>query len=474
MTEVKILLSCPSLRTVTPRSRSAAIMAETLQGVGKRLSLLHRPVSGVRSPQAACSDALAAPVVDVSLLLPTRLPADVFARVVIPFLPVDDAVRLRAVGKAYGTRLINEEFLLRRISSSLAQQQLTGLIVVERDRGVDPWFRPLPPSLSRFGYLARCAYVIEQAAEWRMMAAFIKVAGVCGVGRPLPLVLSAERVAAHLPDKASFHRLPAAVAVYKIFGLLGIGQLELREGGRCETDVCFVPSRLLVGDMSAAIFALYLLAYGWIVLSIPLFLLPDTRNGPHGVWFIVRCLAAWGAAAVFVTLFYPVAELCGWLLAFWLHKRRRVVQWYDLGERRFRIIERDELWQLVPFVRPNRHTDRPISTPNDYCVYRSFSGFTLDSLLQMHDVRSRMRVALDVTVRRRCPCWEPEPDGTLPTEFSTREPDLSVITWCEAMTTEAEVAGWVTIDERFPITVARVRQLLRRLGLENDVIGPPP
>jgi len=41
-------------------------------------------------------------------------------------------------------------------------------------------------------------------------------------------------------------------------------------------------------------------------------------------------------------------------------------------------------------------------------------------------------------------------------------------------TTEAEVAGWVTIDERFPITVARVRQLLRRLGLENDVIGPPP
>ncbi|CEM01976.1 unnamed protein product [Vitrella brassicaformis CCMP3155] len=56
------------------------------------------------------------------------IPADVLGRVFASFLSVDDALRARAVGKTYSARLIDEAFLMRRIASSLAQQQLTGLI----------------------------------------------------------------------------------------------------------------------------------------------------------------------------------------------------------------------------------------------------------------------------------------------------------------------------------------------------------
>ncbi|CEM23480.1 unnamed protein product [Vitrella brassicaformis CCMP3155] len=197
-----------------------------------------------------------------------------------------------------------------------------------------------------------------------------------------------------------------------------------------------------------------------------------------------------------MTLFGAVAGLHGWLHAVWLHWRRRRVQWYVLGSRRFRTIERDELLllRLVPFVGTNPLTDPPISEGfSDNRLYPTFSGFILDALLQLDHVRSRMRVALDITVRRCCPCWDaPDPHlviinfaqgvmgRVLPEALGYGDVCVMVLSLnggsvVAAMsvihqrivvrTTEAEVAGWVTDDERFPMTMARVRQLLRRLGV---------
>mmetsp|Transcript_20009 Transcript_20009/g.48565 ORF Transcript_20009/g.48565 Transcript_20009/m.48565 type:complete len:89 (-) Transcript_20009:1653-1919(-) len=41
-------------------------------------------------------------------------------------------------------------------------------------------------------------------------------------------------------------------------------------------------------------------------------------------------------------------------------------------------------------------------------------------------------------------------------------------------TSEAVVADGATVGERFPVTVAAVRQLLRSLGLENEAVGLLP
>mmetsp|Transcript_17527 Transcript_17527/g.49745 ORF Transcript_17527/g.49745 Transcript_17527/m.49745 type:complete len:120 (+) Transcript_17527:597-956(+) len=39
-------------------------------------------------------------------------------------------------------------------------------------------------------------------------------------------------------------------------------------------------------------------------------------------------------------------------------------------------------------------------------------------------------------------------------------------------TTEREAVGGSSVDERFPLTMAAVRQLLMRFGLEDNTVGP--
>ncbi|CEL99379.1 unnamed protein product [Vitrella brassicaformis CCMP3155] len=428
------------------------------------------------------------------------LPVDVFARVFASFLTVDDALRARAVGKAYGAELIDEAFLLRRITS--CQQQLPGLIDVERDRGVDPSAPPLPPSLSRFGYLARCAYVIERAAEWRYMATFVRVASACGVAGQLPVVLAAERVEAHIPDKETFHRLPAAMAVYKtlgdLFGCESISPpLQLTEGDQEETDLWVLPSLLLLRLLIGAVHVITALVClcGAVCIPLEFYFLLVAQTQDHRVWrvlgWLLLCVLTCG-------LYLQAACSCGWALAWWLHRRTRLVQWYQIGVRRLRVIDGDELWRLRPFIRPiYRPTDPPISCSVPLCrVYPSFSAFALDTLLQLDEVSSRMSVVFDVFV------GTPVRYRTLTASWID-EPDISVIDWQDDMmdvrsrivilllgggsvvaavtldvgliivrTTEVEMGGEMTVDERFPVTVAAVRQLLRRYGLEDKTFGP--
>ncbi|CEL99359.1 unnamed protein product [Vitrella brassicaformis CCMP3155] len=446
------------------------------------------------------------------------LPADVFARVVIPLLPVDDAVRLRAVGKAYGAQLIDEAFLLGRIKSCLAQQQLTGLINVERDRGADTSAPPLPAPLLRLGYLARCAYVIERAAEWRYMARFIRVASACGAAGQLPLVLSGESVAAHIPDKETFHRLPAAMAVYKTLGHqfgsdADNGSQQLTEGGRGETDVFIIPTNLLLRLLTAVVYVVYVLLWICLVVHLALsFYHDEILKAPHDNWLVLRWIGAgfyciWVGTGLFLAAFL----LYGRVMIFLLHARSRLVQWYAIGERQFRIVERNELWRPI-FGRPvycpsdppvNTEGRFPLSSKMTDRVYRSFNAFALDTLLGLNHVNRATKITLNVSASWRAflrysavlgdsfPCEpdmvvidmqesEREPPRRQPLSYRPRRVVVLLLAGglvasvhlgerinihghmmpqIEVATSEWEVTGGAAV------TMARVRQLLRRFGL---------
>ncbi|CEM31854.1 unnamed protein product [Vitrella brassicaformis CCMP3155] len=407
------------------------------------------------------------------------LPADVLG-LVVSFLPVDVAVMTRAVGKPYSSQLIDETFLWR-IDSSLAQQQLTGLIDVERDRGIDPSAPPLPPSLSRLGYLARCAYVIEQAAEWPTMATLIKVAGVCGVAGQLPLVLSAEFMAAHLPDKAIFHRLPTAMAIYNALSYAppdandgAAGGLQLREvDNRVEASLLVVPATILSRVLLAA--------------------------------FYVICLAALACVIAETAL-----KLFLHILVRRVHKRLRLVQHYGIGSMTFRIIGRDELLCFRPFLwRAYRRLDPPVTLVSFGDIYPSFSSFALHTLLLEGAFDTTLRVVLEGQVNS----WNARGGGSsLYTDGSlSGHSDVLVIDrrWSQGVlleivddiflrrrcmvvvlllgggsvvasvslgdryimvrTTEVEAAGGEAVDERLPLTMAAVR----RFGLEHLIDGQP-
>ncbi|CEM22740.1 unnamed protein product, partial [Vitrella brassicaformis CCMP3155] len=82
-----------------------------------------------------------------------RLPSDVFCDGVVGYLPVDVAISpARATNTHYGTQLINEAFMLKRVDCSLDSNHLSGLIDVYR------------PS---FQYFSKCAYVLEQGVDGR-------------------------------------------------------------------------------------------------------------------------------------------------------------------------------------------------------------------------------------------------------------------------------------------------------------------
>mmetsp|Transcript_17535 Transcript_17535/g.49781 ORF Transcript_17535/g.49781 Transcript_17535/m.49781 type:complete len:351 (-) Transcript_17535:2314-3366(-) len=350
-----------------------------------------------------------------------------------------------------------------------------------------------------------------------MMAAFIRVASACGVGRPLPLVLSAERVAAHLPDKASFHRLPAAMAVNKIFGhvyggdahLTEDGGAHLTEAGRAGTFVAALPTRPLVQLLTAAVYFFYLVGCAWLLLSSTLDCYHAVRSGRLSDRTILCWLAALVLSILAGGLILLFAVAFGLQMAWVLHHRRRAVQWYRLGERRFRVIERDELWHLHPFIRRTcRDTDPPVSCDfsSNHHIYRSFSEFALDTLLQRLGYRGRGNVVLDVTVGLRHAGYRALLQNDLSGKSDMFVIDLQVELWREppglhvpmrivglllgggsvvasvslyegqivVRTSEAVVADGATVGERFPVTVAAVRQLLRSLGLENEAVGLLP
>uniref|UniRef100_A0A7S1P2S0 Uncharacterized protein n=1 Tax=Vitrella brassicaformis TaxID=1169539 RepID=A0A7S1P2S0_9ALVE len=148
-----------------------------------------------------------------------RLPSDVFCDGVVGYLPVDVAISpARATNTHYGTQLINEAFMLKRVDCSLDSNHLSGLIDVYR------------PS---FQYYSKCAYVVEQGGHvWQEMADFICVAAIYKLIKALPLRLSADWMATMMASKSDFHQMPAALAIYSTFGHMLSYQgtsLELRQ-----------------------------------------------------------------------------------------------------------------------------------------------------------------------------------------------------------------------------------------------------
>ncbi|CEL92186.1 unnamed protein product [Vitrella brassicaformis CCMP3155] len=132
---------------------------------------------------------------------------DVWRGNINPMLSVCEAVcSARPTSKTHGTQLINEAFMLKRINGSLDSNHLTGVVDVRR---------------SLFDYYSKSAFVLERGGElWQEMTDFIHLARNYKLIKALPLRLSAEWMADHLPTASAFDELPLALAVYKTFGHL--------------------------------------------------------------------------------------------------------------------------------------------------------------------------------------------------------------------------------------------------------------
>ncbi|CEM38472.1 unnamed protein product, partial [Vitrella brassicaformis CCMP3155] len=163
-------------------------------------------------------------------------------------LPIDEAVcSARPISRAHGSQLVNEAFVQRRIAKHLSRHSLTGLIDVHRtaaDTASATAPTPAPPTtsssssdapaaaaaggggphVSHFCYLCQCCYALEHGgAVWcEQWPDFIRLADIYKLtpSTGLPLIMSPQWMAAHLPIKADFHTMPLALRQYSTFGHL--------------------------------------------------------------------------------------------------------------------------------------------------------------------------------------------------------------------------------------------------------------
>ncbi|CEM15814.1 unnamed protein product [Vitrella brassicaformis CCMP3155] len=174
------------------------------------------------------------------------LPPDVCRDVIYPWLPIDEAVcSARPISRAHGSQLVNEAFVQRRITKHLSRHSLTGLIDVQRtaaDTTNAAAPTPAPPTtsssssdapapaaagggrhVSHFCHLCQCCYALEHGGVvWCEWPEFIRLADIYKLtpSTGLPLIMSAQWMAAHLPTKADFHTMPLALRQYSTFGHL--------------------------------------------------------------------------------------------------------------------------------------------------------------------------------------------------------------------------------------------------------------
>jgi len=154
------------------------------------------------------------------------VPDEVWRRRILPSLLAHELVCVRATCRAKSA-LVTAGVLVERIDASLARLSLTGLIDINRTA-------PLS-----FTYVLRVAYVLEQGSsqEWRRVGVvFIRLAAIYRLtpASGLPLVLPAQWLMANLLSKTTFHQLPLAMAIYRLFGhiLTSQGQsLALQQAG---------------------------------------------------------------------------------------------------------------------------------------------------------------------------------------------------------------------------------------------------
>ncbi|CEM12958.1 unnamed protein product [Vitrella brassicaformis CCMP3155] len=168
----------------------------------------HPSPPGAYAPTHTTHTGAAADVDNAARRTENRLPTDLYRDHIVGFLPISDAISpARTSNTFYGTELINEDFVLRRIGTDLTRRSLLGLIDVERP----------------FQYYTKCAYALEHGgAVWCEWPDFIRLADIYKLtpSTGLPLIMSPQWMAAHLPTKADFHTMPLALRQYSTFGHL--------------------------------------------------------------------------------------------------------------------------------------------------------------------------------------------------------------------------------------------------------------
>ncbi|CEM34007.1 unnamed protein product [Vitrella brassicaformis CCMP3155] len=160
------------------------------------------------------------------------VPVEVWRTRVVACLSIADVASLRNTCRALGTSLVTAEVLLGRIDAFLDHKLLCGVIDIDRRYGLVcgfnliPWARRMCGRPSRFSYFLRWCLFLEQGGTgWRTMGVFLRIAVISRLfcpARPrwfcqpttgadekvLPIVLSAQTV------MASEKVLPLMMAFY--------------------------------------------------------------------------------------------------------------------------------------------------------------------------------------------------------------------------------------------------------------------
>ncbi|CEM17311.1 unnamed protein product [Vitrella brassicaformis CCMP3155] len=337
-----------------------------------------------------------------------QLPADLWRQRVLPFLTIIELLALRSTSSTIGASIVTAILLLHRIDGSLARHALLGLIDMDRTHK--------GPLL--FSYLLRVAYVLDQGGrEWRVMGTFIRLAVIHGLtpNGTAPLVLSAEWLAAHLPTSSAFHQLPLMLAIYRLCGQ------QLRDGAE---SLALQPEaqegRHRIGQCVIRVVSLADLPVGHSYR--------DSYSPTDPAIFYSEGLSQGLSSPSFSSfLFHGVCRLWGqgW--------RLRALLWLQMARR-------------------DDHCSRALRTANidpadgmvvDYCtgnignyLWREVivSGFRPGETVAAHLTVSRYHVML----------------------FTT-----------ESATTD----NTHSLDSRFPVSMPRLRAVLRHCGVEQQVIS---
>ncbi|CEL98609.1 unnamed protein product [Vitrella brassicaformis CCMP3155] len=188
---------------------SISAASDALTAITQGMAAPHSPQAPPSHPHPSLP-AAHAPTQTTNNTAADGLPPDVCRDVVYPMLSVDEAVcSARRISWAHGRQLVNEAFIQSRVDKHLTDNNLTGLIDMQR------------PTLQ---YYTKCAYALEYGgAVWCEWPDFIRLADIYKLTPStglLPLIMSPQWMAQHFRSKRDFHSMPAALRQYSTFGHL--------------------------------------------------------------------------------------------------------------------------------------------------------------------------------------------------------------------------------------------------------------
>ncbi|CEL98112.1 unnamed protein product [Vitrella brassicaformis CCMP3155] len=253
---------------------------------------------------------------------------------------------------------------------------------------------------------------------------------------------------------------------------------------------------------------------------------PDHFFNKHSFWLGLAALLLVHAGRVLVGFISAIIVAGGLSVLLKLRLEglaaKRAIPWLTTSSTRFRVVLREEMCSWHPYRQHYDKTDPPIRC--GLLLYRSFSAFLSKTILngqrgeqtrllevpmnvgnprhdrlmyRNHDIIAAAEEGVLVADRlcdlgdlHRQPDTWPYTDGTnwrmivfllegsggasfvasisLRRDLSVRQVPFGTI---EIDTTEVPVGDGCNLDQRFPVTMSRVRAFLRRFGLEQGVLG---